>query len=72
MACEWCDLLKKELERRDEEIKRLNEQQFDLSISTKDMVGFMEDMRSMVRQSVPVLRKQEINKPIEQGGYQWE
>ena len=72
MACEWCDLLKKELERRDEEIKRLNEQQFDLSISTKDMVGFMEDMRSMVRQSVPVLRKQEINKPIEQGGYEWE
>ena len=72
MACEWCDLLKKELERRDEEIKRLNEQQFDLSISTKDMVGFMEDMRSMVRQSVPVLRRQEINKPIEQGGYQWE
>jgi len=72
MACEWCDIYKKELERRDEEIKRLNEQQFDLSISTKDMVGFMEDMRSMVRQSVPVLRKQEINKPIEQGGYEWE
>ena len=72
MACEWCDLYKKEIARRDEEIKRLNEQQFDLSISTKDMVGFMEDMRSMVRQSVPVLRKQEINKPIEQGGYEWE
>ena len=72
MACEWCDLLKKELERRDEEIAVLNEQQFDLSISTKDMVGFMEDMRSMVRQSVPIVRKQEANKPIEQGGYQWE
>ena len=72
MACEWCDLYKKEIARRDEEIKRLNEQQFDLSISTKDMVGFMEDMRSMVRQSVPIVRKQETNKPIEQGGYQWE
>ena len=69
MACEWCDVYKQELVRRDAEIAVLNEHQFNFSISMRDVAGFLGDIYNMGRQSAFRTRKQNTNKPSEQGGY---
>ena len=37
MACKWCPILKLELKRRDDELERINNEQINFIMSTRDL-----------------------------------
>ena len=37
MACEWCPILKLEISRRDNELERINNEQINFFMSTRDL-----------------------------------